>query len=52
VTGELPQRMPGASGIPHYRTTVPSVSLLIRIAQGLDEWAEHDRRDQNIKGEN
>lgn len=54
MKSELPQRIPGASGIPHYRTTAHSVSLLIRVAQGLDDWAERDRSDQfygNIKGE-
>ncbi|MGF6889668.1 hypothetical protein ABIA39_009137 [Nocardia sp. GAS34] len=40
---ELPRRTPGASHIPHYRTAAPSMSLLIRVAQGLDEWAERDR---------
>jgi len=40
---ELPRRTPAATHIPHYRTATPSMSLLIRVAQGLDEWAERDR---------
>lgn len=42
---ELPRRTPGATHIPHpnHRTAAPSAALLIRVAQGLDQWAEHDR---------
>lgn len=51
MTPELPRRTPGAPHIPHYRTATPSVSLLLRVAQGLDEWAEHDRHT-NASGRN
>jgi hypothetical protein len=40
---DLPHRTPGESGFPHYPTTLPSVALLIRVAEGLDQWAERDR---------
>lgn len=40
---ELPHRTAGDTGIPRYRTTLPSVALLIRVAKDLDEWAERDR---------
>lgn len=43
MTAELPRRTPGESHIPHFRTTTPSVALLIRVATGIDAWAERDR---------
>ncbi len=27
---------------PHYRTAAPSIALLIRVAEGSDQWAMHD----------
>ncbi|AHH16653.1 hypothetical protein NONO_c18530 [Nocardia nova SH22a] len=42
---DLPQRTPGRFGFPCYPTTSPSVAFLIRVAEGLDEWAERDRRE-------
>ena len=39
----LPHRLPGETGIPHYPTTLPSAAFLIRVAEGLDRWAERDR---------
>lgn len=44
MSSNLPHRTPGATHIPHpaYRTAAPSAALLIRVAQGLDSWAERD----------
>lgn len=46
MNDELPRRLPGATDIPeapHFQTAAPSVALLIRVATGLDQWAERDR---------
>ncbi|MBY8855676.1 hypothetical protein K7711_04230 [Nocardia sp. CA2R105] len=43
MSDELPRRTPGAHHIPRYRTTLPAAALLIRVATGLDDWAERDR---------
>ncbi|MCC3312439.1 hypothetical protein [Nocardia africana] len=40
---ELPRRRPGESGFVRYPTTLPCAALLIRVAQGLDEWSDRDR---------
>ncbi len=45
MTDKLPRRRPGGSGFPRYPTTLPSAALLIRVAQGLDEWSDSDRHD-------
>ncbi|WP_157121058.1 hypothetical protein [Nocardia miyunensis] len=49
MSDELPRRTPGTHHIPRYPTTLPSAALLIRVATGLDEWAERDHvtRDAN-----
>ena len=46
MSDELPQRTPGTTDIPdapHFQTSTPSVALLIRVAEGLDQWAECGR---------
>ncbi|MGW5518363.1 hypothetical protein [Nocardia africana] len=45
MTEQLPRREPGKSGFPRYPTTLASAALLIRVAQGLDEWSERDRHE-------
>jgi hypothetical protein len=38
--------MSDATRIPevlHFQTATPSMALLIRVAEGLDRWAEHER---------
>ncbi len=47
---ELPRRTPGAPDIPH-RTGSASFALLIRVATGLDQWAERDRHTGQSKPE-
>ena len=42
MNSPLPQRIPVAHRIPH-RATSEALALLIRVAAGLDEWAERDR---------
>lgn len=45
MSNELPHRTPGATDIPdapHFQTSAPSVALLIRVAEGLDQWAERE----------
>lgn len=40
MDNELPHPIPGATAdAPHYRTAAPSISLLIRVAEGRDRWA-------------
>lgn len=39
----LPRRTPGVPQIPH-RSGSAAFALLIRVATGLDEWAEFDRQ--------
>ncbi len=48
MSPNLPHRTPGATHIPHpiHQTAAPSAALLIRVAQGLDQWAERDRNTQ------
>ena len=46
---ELPRRTPGATDIPHYRTAAPSMSLLLRVASGVAEWAERDRQPETSR---
>lgn len=41
MSPELPRRIPGAPETPH-RTGSASFALLIRVATGLDAWAERD----------
>jgi hypothetical protein len=36
--------------IPH-RSTSDAFALLIRVAVGLDDWAERDQRHGDLKGE-
>ncbi len=41
----LPRRRPSTPETPH-RSGSASFALLIRVATGLDQWAERDRHDQ------
>ncbi|WP_157104087.1 hypothetical protein [Nocardia kruczakiae] len=45
MTEQLPRRTPGEFGFLRYPTTLASAALLIRVAQGLDEWSEGDRHE-------
>ncbi|AHH16256.1 hypothetical protein NONO_c14530 [Nocardia nova SH22a] len=49
MTDELPRRRPGEFGFVRHPTTLPCAALLIRVAQGLDEWSDRDRHEPGLE---